>query len=333
MNKSYWKRRNEQLLSKSINKGDKWYKELIESYLMSLKQVERELEGFYSSIDTITLNNAKKHLKGSDLIAFKRNINKFLNEDVRNEWKNELLKLSKRYRVSRLQGLQISIRQELELLGKKELDGLEKLSKEIYEDNYYQNLYEVTKSIGVTKVFDKVDARKIEILNKKGWADDDKNFSERIWGRQDKVNRFLNKELTQSIKLGEDPQKVINKMAKTFKTNKSRAGNLILTESAYYTSESQSEAYKDLNVEKYQIVATIDDVTSDICQDMDLLTFDMSEYEINVTAPPFHPRCRTVTIPYYQDNYTERFVRDNEGETYYIDKNIKYSEWKEKYVK
>lgn len=325
--------RNEQLLTNSINKGDKWYKQMIENYLVSLKRVERELQGFYSTIDTITLESAKKTLKGSDLKDFKRNIDQFINEDVRDEWKTELLKLKDRYRVSRLQSMQVSIRQELEVLGKLELDGMEELSKEIYTDNYYHTLYEVTKEIGVTKVFDKVDTRKIEILNKKGWADDDKNFSERIWGRQDKVNNFLQKELIQSIKLGEDPQKVINKMAKAFNTSKSNAGNLILTESAYYSSVSQHDAYNALDVEKYQIIATLDDVTSEICQELDLQIFKMSEYEVNVTAPPFHPRCRTYYIPYYEDNYTERFARDNEGNTYYIDKDIKYSEWKDKYIK
>lgn len=272
-------------------------------------------------------------LKGSELQAFKRNINQFLNDDIRDEWKKELILLKDRYRISRLQSMQISIRQELEVLGKLELDGMDELSKEIYEDNYYKSLYEVTKETGVTKVFDKVDTRKIEILNKKGWADDDKNFSERIWGRQDKVNNFLQKELVQSISLGEDPQKVINKMAKAFNTNKKNAGKLILTESAYYSSESQKDAYNELDVERYQIIATLDDRTSLICQEMDLQIFKMSEYEINVTAPPFHPYCRTYYIPYFEDNYTERFARNNEGETYYIDKDIKYSKWKDTYVK
>lgn len=324
--------RNEQLLTNSINKGTKWYEELIENYLIALKQVEMELQGFYTSIDTITLDNANKVLKRADLRSFKRNIDKFLNEDIRTEWKHELLNLKDDYRISRLQSLQVSIRQELEILGKLEVEGLEKLSKSIYEDNYYKSLYEITKSIGVTKVFDKVDSRKIKLLNQKGWADDDLNFSQRIWGRQDKVNKFLQRELTQSIILGEDPQLVINKMAKSFNTNKKAAGRLIMTESAYYSSESQKEAYEELNVDKYQIIATLDDVTSDICQEMDLQIFDMKQYEVNVTAPPFHPYCRTTYIPYFEDNFTERFSRNSEGEVHYINKNIKYSDWKNQYI-
>ena len=271
-------------------------------------------------------------LTGAELKDFKRNIRYYLTDDIRDSWAKELTKLNERYRVSRLQGMQVSLRQELEVLGKMELDGMIKLSSDIYKDSYYHTLYEITKGIGLSKVFDKVDSRKIELLQQRGWADDDKNFSERIWGRQDKVNKFLNKELTQSLQLGEDPQKVINKMAKAFKTNKSNAGNLILTESAYYSSVSQEEAYKELDVEKYQIIATLDDRTSEICAELDLEVFKMSEYEVGVTAPPFHPRCRTYYIPYYDDNYTERFARSDD-KTYTVPGNMSYKEWHSTYVK
>ena len=216
--------------------------------------------------------------------------------------------------------MQVQIRQELEILGKMELDGLESLSWDIYTDNYYRELYEVTKTLGVAKVFDKIDTRKVELLNKAGWSNDSKNFSERIWGRQETVSNFLNTELVQSITLGEDPQKVINKMAKAFKTNKNDAGRLIMTESAYYASESQKQAYSELNVERFQFIATLDDRTSNICQEMDLQIMKMSDYEVGVTAPPLHPFCRSTTIPYFDDNYTTRFSRLNDGNTMSVDK-------------
>ena len=286
---NYWKKRNEELLSIQLRKGENWYKDLTSSYLESLKRVESELEGFYNKLDSITLVEAKKHLTASELKSFKRDIKYYLSDNLREEWKKELLKYQDRYRVSRLQSLQVQIRQELEILGKMEIDGLEKLSWDIYSDNYYTALYEVTKTLGVTKVFDTIDKRKVELLNKSGWSPDGKNFSERIWGRQESVAKFLNRELVQSINLGEDPQKAINKMADIFNTDKRNAGRLIMTESAYYASESQEEAFRDLNVEKFQFIATLDDRTSDICQEMDLQVMNMSDYEVGVTAPPLHP--------------------------------------------
>jgi len=61
----------------------------------------------------------------------------------------------------------------------------------------------------------------------------------------------------------------------------------------------------------------------------------MKDYEIGITAPPFHCWCRSCTAPYFDDEFTEeekRIYRDEDGNTGYVDSNIKYKEWKEKYV-
>ncbi|MDR1131314.1 MAG: phage head morphogenesis protein, partial [Oscillospiraceae bacterium] len=58
----------------------------------------------------------------------------------------------------------------------------------------------------------------------------------------------------------------------------------------------------------------------------------MSEYEAGVTAPPFHPWCRTTTVPYFEDNYGERAARGADGETYYVPSDMKYGDWKETFV-
>ena len=47
-------------------------------------------------------------------------------------------------------------------------------------------------------------------------------------------------------------------------------------------------------VQQYRIVATLDSKTSDICQRLDGMVFDMEDYEPVDTAPPFHVNCRIV---------------------------------------
>jgi SPP1 gp7 family putative phage head morphogenesis protein len=86
-----------------------------------------------------------------------------------------------------------------------------------------------------------------------------------------------------------------------------------MTESAYFASASQKDAFNDLDVERFEIVATLDSRTSVICQDLDGHIFDMKDYEAGVTAPPFHVWCRTTTVPYFEDNYGERAARDADG--------------------
>ena len=89
-------------------------------------------------------------------------------------------------------------------------------------------------------------------------------------------------------------------------------------------------------MERYEILATLDSHTSDICQEMDGKVFEMKDYEVGTTAPPFHPNCRSTTIPYFDDEFTEdeeRSARDDDtGKTYYVPTDMKYEEWEKKFV-
>ena len=90
-----------------------------------------------------------------------------------------------------------------------------------------------------------------------------------------------------------------------------------------------------LGVEEYEIVATLDNSTSAICQEMDGQHFPMSEFKPGVTAPPFHPYCRTCTCPYFDDEFTEkdiRAARNEEGEVYHVPANMKYEDWAKKFI-
>ncbi|MDD4164931.1 MAG: minor capsid protein [Eubacteriales bacterium] len=58
-----------------------------------------------------------------------------------------------------------------------------------------------------------------------------------------------------------------------------QAGRLVMTESTYFSSQSQKDAFNSLDVEKFEIVATLDSRTSAICQDLDGQVFDMKDFE------------------------------------------------------
>lgn len=96
--------------------------------------------------------------------------------------------------------------------------------------------------------------------------------------------------------------------------------------------KKQEKCFKDLDVNKYEIVATLDNHTSEICQELDGKVFDMKDYQVGATAPPFHPNCRTVTVPWFPDDVGERAARGKDGKTYYVPADMNYKEWKEKYV-
>ena len=64
--------------------------------------------------------------------------------------------------------------------------------------------------------------------------------------------------------------------------------------------------YERMGVEKYQLVATLDLRTTEICISLDGKVFFVKDYERGVTAPPFHINCRTTTVPYYDDDIQKK---------------------------
>ena len=141
--------------------------------------------------------------------------------------------------------------------------------------------------------------------------------------------------MTQGFIRGDSLEAITKRITAKMNVSKSNVKRLVRTESAAYRSKAQLKAFQDLEVEKYQILATLDARTSDICQDMDGKVFELKDYEIGTTAPPFHVNCRSVTIPYFDDEEEgERTARDPEtGKTIYVSDKMTYKEWKQKFLK
>lgn len=182
-----------------------------------------------------------------------------------------------------------------------------------------------------------IDADRLEKIIRKPWAADGKNFSERIWSSKQQLIENVHTSLTQMCILGQAPDRAIDSLAKAMRASRNQAGRLIMTESAFFGSEARKDSFQELGVEQYEIVATLDSSTSEICREMDGKVFPMSEYQSGSTAPPFHVWCRTTTVPAFGDEFDhigERAARNPEtGKTYYVPTDMKYQEWKEKYVK
>lgn len=78
--------------------------------------------------------------------------------------------------------------------------------------------------------------------------------------------------------------------------------------------------------------------TSDICRHLDKKVFDKKDAKPGITMPPFHCYCRSTTIPYI-DGITDgtddtRAARDPvTGKTVFVESDLNYEEWYNKYVK
>lgn len=107
-----------------------------------------------------------------------------------------------------------------------------------------------------------------------------------------------------------------------------------MTEQAFFASAAQQDCFNELGVEEFEVVATLDSHTSAICQEMDGKHFPMKDYQPGVTAPPFHVWCRSITVPFFDDEWAtgERAARGEDGKTYYVAESMKYDDWKKSFV-
>ena len=228
------------------------------------------------------------------------------------------------------------MQQQVEALTGNEVDGLDRLARDIYEDGYYRTAFEIQKGLGVGSSFMRLNTNKINKVISKPWTADGLNFSKRVWGKhRPELIQTLNTDFVQSIIRGEDPQKLINKIAKDFNVAKRKAGNLVMTESAFFASASTKDSYNELGVETFEVLATLDSGTCEDCGGREGEPIPMSEYEIGVTAPPFHSRCRCTTVPSLEEDEEEsyRAAKDAEGNYIEVPSNMTYTEWKKKFLK
>lgn len=341
-NSAYWKKRFE-LLEQSQNQlGVQCYADIEKQYRQAQKQIEGQLSAWYqrfASNNGVTIQEARKMLTAKELAEFKWDVNQYIQYGQENAingvWVKQLENASARYHISRLEALKIHTQQSLEVMFGNQLDSIDSSMREIYKSGYYHTAFEIQKGVGVGWDFATLDDKTISKVINKPWAVDGKNFSERIWGNRQKLVNELNNTLTQNIILGKDPQKAIDEIARKMNTSKSNAGRLVMTEEAFFSSAAQKDCFTELDVEQFEIVATLDSHTSEICQDMDGKHFPMSQWEVGTTAPPFHVRCRSTTVPYFDDDFDsvgERVARGADGKTYHVPANMTYKEWEKSFL-
>lgn len=341
-NSEYWKLRFEQLEQAQNQLGVQCYVEIEQQYKRAQKQLEEKILVWYQRIaknNGVTMAEARKLLTSAELKEFKWDVHDYIKHGEENaineQWIKQLENASAKYHISRLEALKIQVQQNIEALYGNQLNSIESAMKNIYKSGYYHNAFEIQKGIGVGWNFALLDKRTISKVINKPWAVDGKNFSERIWGNKQKLINEVYNEISQNILLGADPQKAIDAIAKKMNTSKNNAGRLVMTEEAYFSSAAQKDCFEELGVEQYEIVATLDSHTSDICRRLDGKHFPMKDYQPGVTAPPFHVYCRSTTVPYFDEDFGdigERAARDKDGNTYYVPANMNYKQWEETFV-
>ena len=343
-NQDYWRQRFEQLENAQNQMGLDALAEITQQYNKAIRNIDKQIRDWYSRFADnngfINMAEARKFLKGKELKEFKWDLKEYADKARQSAfsdtWEKELLNISAKVHVSRLEALKTQLRQQVEMLFAEQADVMQKSLGESYKSDYYHSAYEIQKGFNVGWDMPSIDQNAINTVLSKPWAPDGYNFSERIWNNKEKLLSELNTVMTQNIMTGAGPQKAIDTLAKKMNTSRSNAGRLVMTESAYFSSLGRQQCFKDLGVEKYEYVATLDRKTSETCRDLDGKVFDIDDYKPGTNAPPMHCWCRSCIVPYFGDDEGisgERAARDPKtGKTIRVPGEMTYKEWEKEFA-
>lgn len=343
---AYWQKRFSALENAQNQYGQNTFHQIEPAFDKAERQIQAQIEAWYAryaSNNGITLAEARKQLSAVELKELQWDVQEYIKYGQENamnqQWMKELENASARFHISRLEALKLRTQQSLEVAFGNELDSLDGMVKRLYQSGYYHTCFEVQKGFNIGWEIGQIDERKLQKVISKPWAADGKTFSDRVWQSKTTMVNELHQQMTRTIIQGKAPDEAIKSMTKYLqnktKNAKYNAGRLVMTEQAFISSAAQKDAFNDLDVEEFEIVATLDSHTSDICREMDGKHFPMKDFQPGVTAPPFHVWCRSTTVPYFDDEWGrsgERAARGEDGKTYYVPADMTYLEWEKAMV-
>lgn len=333
----YWAKRFLQLAETQTRSDEELVKELEKLYKQAQTEIESKISRWYMKFaenNEISMADAKKLLKADELEEFKWTVEEYIEHGENNiddVFTKQLINASSKVHISRYEALLTELRQTAEkIMGTQESKLTEHL-KTAYSEKYLHTAFEIQKGTGIGSYLGGVDERSLSEVIKKPWAIDGSNFSERIWKDRNSLVSELDTQLKRNIALGKGPDEAAKAIAKRFETSKNNAFRLVATESAAISARATENCYDELGVEEFEVLETLDAHTCEICGEMDGKHFPKKEYQIGVTVPPFHPRCRGTTVPYFADmeGYGERAARDLDGNTFYVPSDTTYEQWKQ----
>ena len=332
----YWQKRQEAMYKAGEMQVNQYFKRLEKAFNQTKRELQKTIEAFYfryAEENGLSFAAAQKRLNAEELGELKDFI--ALAMDNIGKYNQQVNNMSLKARVTRYQALEMQVDAILRQLYAIDYQAeSEKTMQEVYEDTYYRTWYSIDQYHGFHQAFAQVEPRTVEKLLE--YPFNGAAFSSRLWKQKDHLQTQLTEAVTTMLIQGRHPSTLTKEFAKKMQSKKFDAYRLLHTESSFLMSEATHAGYKEDGVEKYEILATLDSKTCEICGELDGNVYEVGEEITGVNMPPFHPLCRCTDVPHYADTPTKgmaRVARDpGTGKTYEVPADMTYKQWHEQYV-
>jgi len=297
-NADYWRGRFSILEDTAFKQSEQSIQAIEQMYLEAGRSVQKEIEAWYGRFavnNQISLADARKLLTTGQLEEFRWTVDQYIQAGEKAgldpTWLKRLENASAKVHVSRLEAVQMEIQQQLELLYGNQVDEMDSLLKKVVGNGYTHTAFEIQKGIGLGWDMTALNQQKLETLISKPWTTDGRTFRDRCWVNKAELVDSVHKNLVQGMLRGDSREKTIQAIQKQFGVSRYKARRLVHTETSYFNAQATKEAYKDLDIEKIEILETLDSRTCSVCGGLDGTVIPLAQYEPGVTVPPFHPNC------------------------------------------
>lgn len=321
-NSKYWQDRALDRFLEDEKKGLEYIKRINTAYNRANRNIQREIDEIY-----------RVYSKGAGLdkqvlkeLLTKSETDKFW-KTAQGKGYKDFVKKNYKARITRLEKIQFQLYDHVKQVGVLDINEQAKLYQETLRNTYNKTLYDTAMGSGYDFSFNKLDTRTINKIMDNKWSG--KNFSERIWTNTDILGEKLSDMLGGAVASGQSIEKTSRQLRETMNVGKYYSERLVRTEMNYFHNEAEYEAYKEMGVEEYEFVATLDMKTSKVCQMLDGEILNLKEKENGNNWPPLHPSCRSTIVAYFGDEYRslQRRARNPITGKSELVENVSYKEW------
>ena len=290
--KEYWEKREAYKLEKCLKDIKKIERELLKSYKEAMNEIGKEISNLfykYAKDNNLSYSDAKKYLNSSEFREFKRDLKsyiKLIEEAGDEELLLELNTLAMKSRISRLEEMFYQCGKYINEVYENTNKKLTMVYSSTIKDTYYQTIFDIHKSIGVGVAFSYIDNDTIKEILAFPWSG--RHYSQNLWINRTKLKNAMVQELTQMIIQGKGVKETSKALSKKLDADYKNCVRLIHTEHSYFMEQASQNAYIECDIDKYEILATLDKRTSKICQDLDGEVFNVKDAVVGVNMPPFH---------------------------------------------
>lgn len=310
----YWIKRAEVSIGRMESAVNGQIPDLVKAFEAAKRDLNDQVERFfvrYAKNNKISLADAQKQLSLSELKDFRGSLAEYekLAKDSIGTFNLEVGNLSVKARVTRYEALLTQCDAVLQKLYQEQKRQIEGTATDVYTSEYYHSLFNIEQYTGFQFPFSQPAASAVrKVIEQPVFGMD---ISTRLWRQDFDTGMTIRQTLANMFVTGRPPQDFaagLQKAIGAVRTNpdgtpggsgkKYEAYRLLYNESAHAVHQAHLQAYRDDGIDEYEIVATLDKATCEICAPMDGKHFPVSKAVEGVNHPSFHVSCRCTSAPW-----------------------------------